>query len=130
MHRRLRTLLLILVTLSVALTPLRGVWALQEATTPDTNSHCAGMQHDMQQTDHHARHGGKPDDKAHDCKFGCNDSCCDKSCSACLHASAAIPACLIVLRDKPDQKHRPAVTGAFPDRYLKPPLRPPLAFPS
>jgi hypothetical protein len=129
MHRRLHTLLLILVTLCVALTPLRSAWALPETAAPDTASHCADMQHDMQQMDHDAGHGGKSGGNTHDCKFGCNGSCCDKSCSACLHAPVAIPACLIVLRDKPDHEHRSAIIDAFPDLHPKPPLRPPLAFP-
>ena len=123
MHRRLHTLLLILVTLSVALAPLRGAWALPEVTTPGTGSHCAGMQ----QMDHDAGHGDNTGNNSHKCKSGCNGSCCDKSCNLCLHATVAIPASVIVLHATPDHEHRLPVADNFPDRHLKPPLRPPLA---
>jgi hypothetical protein len=127
MRRRLHKLLLILVTLSVAFAPLRGVWALPEAGTADTESHCAGMQHDLQQMDHDADPGGKTDNNADNCKPGCNGACCDKSCSACLHATTAIPTSLIVLRDTPVHEQGLPVADSFPQRHLKPPLRPPLA---
>jgi hypothetical protein len=127
MHRRLHKLLLLLVTLSVAFAPLRAAWALPEATTPDIESHCAGMQHDMQQMDHGTSHDGNTHNNSHKCKSGCNGSCCDKSCSACLHATAAIPASVIVLRATPDHEHDLPVAHNFSDRHLKPPLHPPLA---
>ena len=126
MRRHLHKLLLILVTLSVAFAPLRVAWALPDAGTSDSESHCAGMQHDMQQMDH-ADHGGRTDSNPHKCKSGCDGSCCDKTCSACLHATAAIPASLIVLRDTPVLEHDLPVALTFPERHLKPPLRPPLA---
>jgi hypothetical protein len=128
MRRCLHKLLLILVTLSVAFAPLSGARALPDAgTTADTESHCAGMQHDMQQMDHDADHGSRTDNDAHKCKSGCNGSCCDKSCSTCLHAAVAIPASLIVLRHTPVHEHGLPVAETFPERHLKPPLRPPLA---
>jgi hypothetical protein len=127
MYRGLHKLLLILVTLSVALAPLRGAWALPEAASPDTESHCAGMQHDMQQMDHDAGHGDKAGNNSHKCKAGCNGSCCDKSCSACLHATAAIPGSVIVLRAAPDHEQGLPVACNFPERHPDPPLHPPTA---
>jgi len=127
MRHRLHKLLLILVTLSLAFAPLRGAWALPDAGTADTESHCAGMQHDMQQMDHDTGHGGKADNNPHKCKSGCNGSCCDKSCGACLHAAAAIAVSLVVLPDTPVHEHSWPGTDAFSERHLKPPLRPPLA---
>jgi hypothetical protein len=127
MHRRLHKLLLILVTLSVAFAPLRGALALPDAGTADTGSHCAGMQHDMQQMDHDADPGLSTDNDTHKCKSGCNGSCCDKHCSACLHATAAIPTSLIVLGAMPVHEHGLRVARTFPERHLKPPLPPPLA---
>jgi hypothetical protein len=127
MRHRLHKLLLILVTLSVAFAPLRGAWALPDAGTAGTESHCAGMQHDMQQMDHDTGHNGKADNNSHKCKSGCNGSCCDKSCSACLHAAAAVTVSLSVLPDTPVHEHSLFVTDTFPERHLKPPLRPPLA---
>jgi hypothetical protein len=126
MYRGLHKLLLILVTLSVALAPLRGAWALPEAATPDTASHCAGMQHDMQQMDHDAGHGDSTGNNTHKCKSGCNGSCCDKSCSVCMHATAAIPAGVILLRAAPDHEHGLPVAYNFPDRHPDPPLHPPI----
>jgi len=133
MHRHLHNLLLLLVTLSLALAPLRGAWALPEAVTPDPGSHCTGMQHDMQQTGQHAGHGGNTggdtDSTPHNCKFGCNGSCCDQDCATCLHhGTAAIPANLFLLHDAPVQLCGPAAADNFPQRHLKPPLRPPLTF--
>ena len=127
MHRRLHKLLLILVTLSVAFAPLRGAWALPDTGTPDTESHCAGMQHDMQQMNYGADQSGKTDSQPRKCKSGCNGSCCDQGCSACLHATAAISASVIVLRDTLDHSHTLLPADNFPERHLKPPLRPPLA---
>jgi hypothetical protein len=126
MHRRLHTLLLILVTLSVALAPLRGAGALPEVATPGTGSHCAGMQHDMQQMDHDASHGDNTGNNSHKCKAGCNGSCCDKSCSVCMHATAAIPAGVIVLHATPDHEHGLPVADNYPDRHPDPPLHPPI----
>ena len=130
MHRRLHTLLLILVTLSVALAPLRGAWALPETTTPDSGSHCAGMQHDMQQMDHGAGQGDNTGNKTHKCKSGCNGSCCDKGCSICLHATTAIPASVILLHPVPEHEHGLTVADNFPERHPDPPLHPPIATPS
>ena len=127
MHSRLHKLILIMVTLSVAFSPLRGAWALPDAGPPDTGSHCAGMQHDMQQMNHGTDPGGDPDSQPHKCKSGRNGSCCDKHCSACLHTAAAIPASTIVLRDSPELEHGLPLSHNFPQRHLKPPLRPPLA---
>jgi len=124
MRRRLHKLLLILVTLSVAFAPLRGAWALPDAGTADTESHCA----DMQQMNHDADPGGKSDSEPHKCKSGCNGSCCKQGCGICLHhANAVIPASLIVLCDTPVPEHGQTVADTFPERHLKPPLRPPLA---
>lgn len=127
MHRCLHTLLLILITFSVAIAPLRGAWALPDASTANTGSHCAGMQHDMQQMNHHADQRGKTDSQPHKCKSGCNGSCCDQGCTACLHATTAIPANVIILRDSPAHMRGLPLASNFPERHLKPPLRPPLA---
>ena len=126
MRRRLHTLLLILVTLSVALAPLRGAWAQPDTGTPDTDSHCAGMQHDMQQMNHDYDPGGKTDSRPHKCKSGCNGSCCDQDCTACLHATVALPVSMLMLRDSPVHTHYLPPLDNFPVRHLKPPLRPPL----
>ena len=127
MRRRLHILLLILVTLSVAIAPLRGAWALPDAGTANTGSHCAGMQHDMQQMNHDADPSGKTGSQPHKCKSDCNGSCCDQGCTTCLHATAAIPASVIMLRDSPAHTHSLPLADNFPERHLKPPLRPPLA---
>jgi len=127
MHHRLHKLLLVLITLSVALAPLRGAWALPEAGTASTESHCAGMQHDMQQMQHHADHDGT-DSEPHVCKAGCNGSCCKQGCSICLHlTTAAIPASLVILRNITVYEQHQTGADGFPERHLKPPLRPPLA---
>jgi hypothetical protein len=126
MRRRLHNLLLILVTLSVAIAPLRGALALPEATPTHSENHCAGMQHDMQQMNHQALHGDKTDSKPHRCKSGCNGSCCDQDCNACLHATAAITPSPVALRDTRVNELGLPVADNFPERHLKPPLRPPL----
>jgi hypothetical protein len=129
MHRRLHNLLLILVALSVAIAPLRGAWALPEATAADAPSHCTGMQHDMQQVNHHTDPGDKTDSKPQQCKPGCKGSCCDQNCSTCLHATAAVAASPVVLRDTPAHEHALPAADRVIKRYLKPPLRPPLRTP-
>jgi len=126
--RRLYKPLLVLITLAVACAPLRGAWALPDAGTAGTEAHCAGMQHDMQQMKHHADPGGKTDSKHQPCGSGCDGSCCQLGCNACLHAMAALPASLVGLRDiPPAHEHGQTVADKFPERHLKPPLRPPLA---
>jgi hypothetical protein len=127
MYRGLHKLLLVMVALSVALAPLRGALALPEPATPDTGSHCAGMQHDMQQMDHDTGHGSDTGNNSHNCKSGCNGACCDKSCSSCWHASAAIPASVILLHAAPDQERGLPAACNFTDRHLAPPLHPPTA---
>ncbi len=127
MYRGLHKLLLILIALSVALAPLRGALALPQVATPDSESHCAGMQHDMQQMDHDAGHGDNTGNDPHKCKSGCNGSCCDKGCNVCVHAKAAIPACVILLRAAPGHRHGLPVAGNFPERHPDPPLHPPIA---
>jgi hypothetical protein len=127
MRYRLHKLLLLLVMLSVALSPLRGVWALPEVAMDDTEPHCAGMQHDTQQMNHHDMHGGKTDNKPHQCQSGCNGSCCKQGCNSCLHlAAAAIAPGPIVLHETPGQETAWPAANNFPERHLKPPLRPPL----
>jgi hypothetical protein len=128
MCRHLRKLLLLLITLVVAVAPLRGVWALPDMGTPDSTTHCTGMQHAMQPMDQHAGHGSKADGKSHKCKSGCNGACCDQDCSVCLHHTmAAMPTGVLVLRDTPVHTYRMPAADTFPERPPTPPLRPPLA---
>lgn len=126
MHRRPHRLLLLLLTLSVALAPLRVSWALPLEDAADAASHCTGMQHNMQHRQHHADPGDGTDSKPHRCKTGCNGACCNQGCASCLqHATSAIPASNIVLHEAPVDVPDPAVADRFPDRHPKPPLRPP-----
>ena len=127
MRHRLHKLLLILVALSVTFAPLRGAWALPNTGPADSESHCAGMQHDMQQMKQHANAGDTSESKDQKCKSGCNGSCCKQGCNACLHVTAMIPASLVVLHDTPAHEPDFHLSDSFPERHLKPPLRPPLA---
>ena len=128
MLRRLHKHLLLLITLAVAIAPLRGVWALPDAGITDSASHCTGMQHTLQPMAQHAGHGSKAVGTPHKCKSGCNGACCDQNCSVCLHHTmAAIPTGVLVLRDTPVHAYRMSAADTFPERPPTPPLRPPLA---
>jgi hypothetical protein len=128
MCRHLHTFLLILAMLGVAVAPLRGAWASPDAGTPDTVSHCAGMQHAMQRMHQHAGHDSIAIGKPHKCKSGCNGTCCDRNCAVCLHpATTAISAGVPILRAAPASIYGMSASGSFPERPPTPPLRPPLA---
>ena len=116
MDKQPHTLLLLLLTLALAIAPLRGAWAVAEMPVVEVESHCAQL--DMQLQD-------SGSGSAHDCKQGCDGACCDTGCDSCVHVTSAISNTLTLA---------PAVTGPpltlniptnFTVRTIIPLLRPP-----
>ena len=81
---RLQKLLLVLITLALAIAPLRGAWALPDIPAVDNESHCAQMQHAIPDIVSMVSMSHDNDAGAPDCKQDCNGSCCDDTCSTCV----------------------------------------------
>ena len=125
MPKRLHKLMLLLLVLSLAAMPLRGTLALPADSLPDSESHCAGMQHDVQHAMPEMPRQDASPDAGHQCQDGCNGDCCDTACNGCVHPATALPGNSI-----PETlPHQPSLQSAritgFTDRTVIPPLRPP-----
>jgi hypothetical protein len=131
MNTRLNKLVLLFVAFAMAVTPLRGAFALTADTAANAGleSHCAQMQADNDHPPEHlqARHDqGTEDPAGHECEQGCDGACCDGACNACAHG---VPTAMTGT-----PQLQPSYAGAvlnsinsdvFPDRSLPPPLHPP-----
>lgn len=124
MHTRLDKLLLLMVTLALAVAPLRGTLAFPAgAVDEEMSSHCASMQHGDAMTPTH--HPDVSADSGKSCPDGCNGDCCGMACSSCAPPVSALldgnaPAAAI--------QHPPmpaATPSRFTDHTIHPLLRPP-----
>jgi hypothetical protein len=122
MSKPARKLLLILLSLALAVSPLRGAWALSMIATADSTSHCAQMQQDM---NHAAPVMGMNDrntDSGHPCNDDCNGNCCDGACTtftpALSYTAFVTPGTYTLFLNN-------LSSDAFPERTVIPPLRPP-----
>jgi len=125
MSRQRRNLFLVLVTLALVISPLRGTLAMPVMSADDNNAHCEQMQ------DH-----GSPqsqmavpatDSTGHDCAQGCAGDCCDGACNTCVHNAVAIPGftnySAAVHVDSPKLN----TTRGFTGQFVHPPFRPPIS---
>jgi hypothetical protein len=118
MDSRMQKLLLVILALALAASPLRGAWAMPDIPATDSETHCAQMQHSMQ--DDVTMGASDPD-----CKQGCDGSCCDDSCSACVPGTSAISGTLTLAAEVTAAQHNKIIPAAFSGRTVIPPLRPP-----
>jgi hypothetical protein len=121
-------LLLFLLALALAMTPLRGALGHTPLSTAPSEHHCAqisqGMHSPVNLLDHHAMPG--VDDSGHDCSRGCNGTCCAGACS-CVHAAMAIPVSLWTLPLLTTAARHTRLFTGFTQRSLPPPFRPPVS---
>ena len=122
MSSRNRQLVLILVTLALVITPLRGVLALPVMTVADVASHCQQMQDGMQAV--------AVDNQDQKCDQGCDGDCCDGACNACTHGSIALSGPIPVTLDNHESLLNSRVTYGVSDRTVHPPFRPPISLQS
>lgn len=117
-------LLLVIVTLALVISPLRGALALPVITPADGADHCTRMQDGM-----HSMAGmqdSTADNPDHACDQGCGGDCCDGKCSACVHGSIAISSNLVIFSDALDNLLIIKTSCGFSGRAVHPPFRPPI----
>jgi hypothetical protein len=118
MGKQTHKLLLLLLTLALAIAPLRGAWAIADIPVSETESHCAQLDMQLQHTD---------TGSTHDCKQGCDGACCDDNCNSCVHASSGISNSLTLTTAKTAATHDTTLPESFSIRTVIPLLRPPAA---
>ena len=116
MGKQTHKLLLLLLTLALAIAPLRGAWAIADIPVAEIESHCAQLDMQHQDTD---------TGSAHDCKQGCDGACCDDSCNSCVHVSTGISNSLTLTAAKTAPPHDITLPVNFSVRTIIPLLRPP-----
>ncbi|MDH3980821.1 MAG: hypothetical protein OEU91_09975 [Gammaproteobacteria bacterium] len=122
MHR----ILLALIVLALAMSPLRGGLAVPAMDAGDAEAHCDRMLDSEQSTDHMAgTHDSISDDPGHD--QGCGGDCCDGACNACAHGLIALPGPVSVTTGAHDIPLNNPASRSFPGRILHPPFRPPIS---
>ena len=116
MGKQTHKLLLLLLTLALAIAPLRGAWAIADIPVSETESHCAQLDMQLQHTD---------TGSTHDCKQGCDGACCDDNCNNCVHASSGISNSLTLTAAITGPPHDTTLPESFSIRTVIPLLRPP-----
>jgi hypothetical protein len=127
MTTRLRTVLLLIITLALAFAPLRGALAQPATASTDTESHCAGMMHDMPAADSTQQQATTADNTAEDCCQQCDGSCADSNCADCVHSSIAIAYSIAINPDLHDAPQTASLLVSFPHGNFSPPYRPPVS---
>ena len=127
MTTRLRTLLLLTITLALAFAPLRGALAQPAVASTDTNSHCAEMMHNMPAADSSTQQASIPDDPAEDCCQQCDGSCADSNCTDCVHSSIAIANSIAINPELHNTAPALPLLVSFPPGNFSPPYRPPVS---
>jgi hypothetical protein len=127
MSERTDKFLLVIIVLALALSPLRGAYALAALLCADEVSHCGGMQYTMHSKIH--RDGIKDravDGAGHCCGQGCDRDCCD---GACVHPPLALSGA--TPRDSVATGHGLYIMIAqcCSGRTVSPPFRPPISLP-
>jgi hypothetical protein len=125
MSKSARKLLLILLSLALAVSPLRGAWALPMTATADSESHCAQMQQDMNHADPVMGMNDGNTASGHPCNDDCNGNCCDSACTTCTHATPALSYTAFTTPGAYRVFLNNISSDAFPERTVIPPLRPP-----
>ena len=125
MSKRTHKLLMVLLSLALTVSPLRGAWALPMTATADSESHCAQMQQDMNHADPVMGMNDRDTDTGHPCNDDCNGSCCDDACTTCTPATPALSYTALVTPGTYKVLLNNITSDAFPERTVIPPLRPP-----
>ena len=124
MNNRMCRLLLVIMTLALVVSPLRGALAFPILSAVDDADHCAQMQedeHSMEQmTGMQDSTAGNPDTA---CELGCGGDCCDGACGTCLHGSMILSDILVGISDARDHSVI-KVSDNFSGRTAHPPFRP------
>lgn len=127
MTKRLRTLLLLIITLALACAPLRGALALPAIVSTDSETHCTEMMHGMPAADNSTQQQATtPDNPAEDCCQQCDVSCADSNCTDCVHSSIAIANSIANHPDRHNTSQTSPLPVSFPHGHFTPPYRPPV----
>ncbi len=128
MTTRLRTVLLLIITLALAFAPLRGALAMPAIASSDTESHCAEMMHNMPAADSSTQQQATtPDNPAEDCCHQCDGTCADSNCADCVHSSIAVAYSIAINPDLHDAPQTASLLVSFPHGNFSPPYRPPVS---
>jgi len=121
-------LLLLLLAIALAMTPLRGALGHIPLSMAPSEHHCQQMSQGMHSQGTTVTHHAMPgvDDSGHDCCRSCNGSCCAGACS-CVHAAMAIPVSLATLPLLATTAPHTRLFPGFTRRSLPPPYRPPVS---
>jgi len=121
-------LLLSLLALALAMTPMRGALGHIPLSTSPSEHHCPQMSHGMHSPGNPVDHQAMPGsgDSGHDCSRGCNGTCCAGACT-CVHAASAIPVSLWTLPLLATAARYTWLSPGFTRRSLPPPFRPPVS---
>jgi len=114
----MRKFVLILVTLALAIAPLRAALALPVMVIADEPDHCEQMKEGMQDV--------AVDNQDHSCDQGCGGDCCDGACNACAHGSIALSGPITITSDNRDTHLNSRVAYGVSGRTVHPPFRPPI----
>jgi hypothetical protein len=128
MTKRMRVLLC-LVVIALAVSPLRGTFGLPGVGAVDDADQCARMAQDMRAMDHGdpGRHTASPHHPDHHCKQGCGGDRCNGSCGTCIHAFPALPGATAAAPDAHSGFLVFALRHRYAERTISPPFRPPIS---
>jgi len=128
MTTRLRTLLLLIITLALAFAPLRGALALPAVASSDTESHCTEMMHNMPAADSSTQQqAATPDNPTEDCCQQCDGSCAGSNCTDCVHSSVGIANSIDINPELHNTAPASPLLASFPPGNFSPPYRPPVS---
>jgi hypothetical protein len=125
MSKRTHKLLMILLSLALAVSPLRATWALPMTTAVDVDSHCEQMQQDNNAADSIMAMDDGNTGSGHPCNDNCNGNCCDGACTSCTPAAPAVSNTAPAIPGAYKAFLNNISSNAFPERTVIPPLRPP-----
>ena len=118
--------MLIFIALALALSPLRGAFALPVMAAVDDTSHCGQMQTVMPLPDNMIGiEDSAAADSDNDCKHGCDGVCCDDACNSCVHVTSAISNIISLSLTTTSSPHQITPPVSFSVRTVIPLLRPP-----
>ena len=128
-NTRLRTLLLITLTLALAFAPLRGALAIAALATASTDSSCAEMMSTMPSSSSSTiQHQHTTESsKMEDCCKDCDGDCADSNCVNCVNATTAILNTASLLPDSHSSAQTLPLLVSFPPGNFSPPFRPPVS---
>ena len=121
--------LLLLLTLALAVAPMRALWAIPASDATDTNDHCAQMQGDTQAAESSASlsSGNVDTGSEHACNGCCGSDCTASNCNTCAHGASAIFSLVSASPEVPVSPLNINFVHSYSERIITPPLRPPLS---